>query len=444
MGKLDVIKKLAGLGVAAGSASLISQEEAKAAGVATIAKKLGIALDEAKKIKELAHIAPPNMFEDNIKAIQKVTQYNKDPLAFPKLGSGVDYKALDIGNDQVLKVPKRTTEDTIERQVSPALLESVGLGPKTKTIQAGDRSFLIQDKVRPINDIIKKSQRPGQDQVIEDLYKVRDKLWSNVDISNPKAIEAVNQSPELKKIEDAILARENEILKGEGININELASEYDQLPFKDASVNPSVDAIHAENALESVASHRARKTLGDVITPTDTHSANIGLDKENQLKIFDSSRFENLKPNRLTPEMRESIMNSNISLPEKKEALRKLLNPDIKKAAAIAPIGASDMLSQGAEQVANVYDKYVTKPIGKVADYAADKLANATALGSEQGREANREIAAGGLRMALDPTNLLAPGVGIPLSLGAEYLKSPEQPTEEELREQAIQKLRQN
>ena len=431
--KMSSLKKAAGVTGAIGASSLISQEDANAAGVQQLMKILNVTEDVARDVKKMAASVPPDVFEQNIKSIQDVTKYHKNPLVYPKLGKGMDYKVLDIGNNKVLKVPLRGMEETIENLVSPSLLENVNLGPKTKSIQAGDRTFMIQDKIRPINDIIDKTRRPGQDPIIENLYKERDKLWSKVDIDDKKAMEQIQQNPELKKIEDDIMVREHQILKEQGIDVNELVKEYDTLPFKDANRSP---LLYPEETLEDIAAHKSIKELSEVINPKDTHSANIGLDSNNQLKILDSSRFDNLKLDKLTPEMKKKVIENYIALPNKKNQLVQSLNnvDTLKKAAAVTPLALTPtsspegLLNQGVDNLKMAYNK-IRKPILETTRTLGQNISDVVRIPgmlNEEQIQQERDVAGTISEMALDPVNLLSPGLGAAVG-AADLMMSPDE-----------------
>ncbi len=134
-----IIKSLAPVaGAAAIGGALMTPDDANAAGVETIMSKLGIGLEDAMKVKQLAaEKLPEGVFEENIRALQPVKQYKKAYAnPFIKLGQGMDYQALATPQG-VLKVPfdRYTKNFDPTAQYAPSLVEQAGLGPKTKKMR---------------------------------------------------------------------------------------------------------------------------------------------------------------------------------------------------------------------------------------------------------------------------------------------------------------------
>jgi len=467
MDKLDFLKKLA-----LGGAAMLTAEEAEGAGLSTIAQKLGIGLEEAAKIKKLAmDKVPQDLFEENIRAIQTVHHYKQSPDAFPKIGSGVDFRALQSPDGRVLKVPKDLTEDNDMFRVAPSLVEQVGLGPKTKTIQAGDRSYMLQDKVTPLDNLKADSliKNDAEYQKLNDeLMKVLTAKDFDMKLGRDGNIDRLKlRDDKVGKISQALANRKQAILKESGLNVDELKSYYNSLPepekrgFSNRFIVDSEKAIEHDprNAFEGKLNLEAQAKLKKYIEPFDMHSGNIGVDASGKPTIFDTSRFEQFKPGNLTPEMRQEIMNSNISLPEKKVALKRLLegqknNPlvvseaevmrDLENAfmraaddapptnqikfaagAAAMPTG-TQMLTDPLKDLGQVWAN-VRKPINdttkKIGEVISDTVTPPGMLPERQMQE-QRDMAGGISQMVLDPANLLSPGLG--LAAGAADMAAPE------------------
>ena len=436
--KMARLRNTAGVAGVVGAGMLMPQDEAAAAGLDTIARKLGVGLEEAAKIKKLAQTATsPGAFEENIRAIKTVAEYKRNPEAFKKIGSGVDFRALDAGDGKVLKAPKDLTEDTDMFRVAPALVEQAGMGPKTKTIQAGDKSYMIQDRVNPLDEIVKSAQRPGGDAELDKLYKMKDKF----EVGVPEEEFQKNLvSPEYQKILSDIDQRSNAILKAKGIDTNALGQEISSLPENQRMFikNNTPEGIreNPEETFEDLIGLRARQKLSDVVNPVDLHSGNIGLDNAGNPTIFDNSRFRNFKPDKLNDVQRQAIMDANIALPEKKSALERLLYPDVKKVAAVAPITTpNELITRPAGQLAETWQA-IRQPINnatrKAGEYISD-MVTPPGMIPKEARDNQREMMGTIGQMAFDPANLLAPGAG--LAVGAADIAADQlapQPTPEE------------
>lgn len=306
------------LGAAAATAGDMAQlpmgMEAKgaAAGVEDIARRLGVSPEEARHIMDAAaQRIPSDVFEENMRALKDIKGAKTNPKGYPLLGQGMDYRALQSPSGKVVKQPMysrrsatMSPEDALAIQSAPALTEQVGLGPKTKTIQLGDKNYQVQDKVNPLSDISRRASRSGGDPQLDRLYKMRDQL------DNSNAIEVRDK---VRDLDNQIENRQEELYKIQGIDPENLRYETGRA------------AIDPVEGFEQVMKQNADQKLGNVITPQDLHEGNIGLDKQRNPTIFDTSRFKDLRPENLTPEMKQKILDSNIALPEKKRMLQEAL-----------------------------------------------------------------------------------------------------------------------
>lgn len=321
---VEAAKRLKTPTAAVGAASLgLTSDEAEAAGIQTIMKQLGVGLEEAKKIKEMAAMKlPEGVFEDNIRAIQAVSQYKKDPESLMKLGSGADFQTL-IAKDKVLKVPRSTWSGaTEESAIAPSLVESVGLGPQTKTIQLGNTNYFIQEPLTPIEklqgDIY---YRRRQDPSILALEDQRSRILANMSDDSEKKWKAVDDlTVEIAK------AHQDWNRKNYPVNISELEKQYQitSMPeiYKIYNIDDLTDiSATPDRAVTAQMNVDARNKLSDVIKVRDVHEGNIGLDKASKPLIYDTSRFSHYKPQGLTPEMRQKILENYIALPEQKKEL---------------------------------------------------------------------------------------------------------------------------
>lgn len=447
----------------AGAAALLTTQEAEGAGIETIARKLGIGLEEAAKIKKLAaEKLPQTEWDEKIRAIQTVSQFKRDPKQFKKLGHGVDYRAFETPSGNVLKEPKDLTEPSSVLDVAPSLVEQVGLGPKSKNIHLGNRApYVIQDKVNPLENIFKASSRQGQDPELEALYKKSDEMWKNVNIENSHETAALNNSQEYQNLQNAIQVKQNELLKKQGIDTESMKKEFNSLsPDEKGRVQLfQGDTIESDPAwaFQRLLENKAHRELQPSIIPNDMHSGNIGLDAKGNPVVFDISRFKDFNPKMLNERAKQKIMEVNIALPEKKKALQQLLSGeapvrysedpfDLKKAAAMAAVPTTgDLINKPIDQLRDAYSA-VRQPIydatSKVGEYIADTVRPNQDM-PESAKQQERDIAGGITSMALDPANLLAPGAG--MAFGAAdigLLKPKEELTPEEQRQLAIERLR--
>ena len=356
---------------------------------------------------------------------RSVADYKRDPKAFEKIGSGVDFRALDAGDGKVLKVPKDLTQDDDMFRVAPALVEHAGMGPKTKTIQAGDKSYMLQDRVTPLDSITKKAYR-SEDKQLDDIYRQIDDMWKNVDIHNEKAVQDMNANPRLQALQNAVKDRQYEILKNNGFDVDKMVDEYRSLPENQRSWIAGDETKIKENpeeGFESMMQNKANQKLGNVIQPNDLHSGNVGFDAKGEPTAFDTSRFYDLKADKLSPEQRKAIMDANIATPGKKAALERLINPS--KVAAVGAMPTStELLSKPATDLAELYQK-IRQPINtatrKTGEYISDLVTPKGMLNEEQAQR-QRDLAGGISQVALDPANLLTPGAGLAVEIGRAHV----------------------
>jgi hypothetical protein len=443
------------------TASMMTPDEANAAGVGTIMSRLGVGLEEATKIKKLAaEKIPQSLFDENIRAIQEVSQFKKDPSQYKKLGHGVDYRAFETPSGNVLKQPKDLTKNNDILKVAPSLVEQAGLGPKTKNIQLGDKApYMLQDKVTPLSDIFEK------DPAYMDLDNTLNKLYRDAKKSKSNMTDFAD-SPKIKEIQNARNIRKNLLLKSQGITPDSLREDYLSLSPKErdkVGLFDGEEGIYSkpEDAFARLLEYDVNSKLKSVITPNDLHIGNVGLNANGKPIAFDTSQFENFKPENLTPKMHQSIMDANIATPEKKKALRQLLNGEVpvqetqspfdmvsfKKAAAAAamPTMESDLISKPLDQIKDAYSAF-RQPIVDATSYIGRTAGENLALSNPATYQDTKSYGdAGELagNLLLDPANLLAPGAGV--AMGAAdmgLLKEPELTPEEQQRKLAIDRLR--
>ncbi len=334
MGRWDKIlqqmpRYAAGLGGAAalGAAATMTPDEANAAGITTIMEKLGVGLEEAQKIKNLAATKlPEGAFEDKIRGIKELSNYTKRVIEnpydhpYPKLGGGADYNAFITPSGNVLKVPASNrgfTDPTAE--YAPSLVHQAGLGPKTMTMKLGDKQYMMQEPVSVLDDITKTTQRRSRDPQLENLYKQIDTIHKDSlynPYSNPKTANA------LEELNAAVDKRRNELYKLKGIDSEKLEQEFQSLTPQERSQFYNVADRQPDIMFNRLLEVNAAKKLEPKITPWDLHEGNIGLSKEGNPSIFDTSRFKNFRPENLSPEERQKILDANVMLPKDKELLR--------------------------------------------------------------------------------------------------------------------------
>jgi len=343
MSRLSALKKLATGAGLVGASSLLSQEEANAAGIATIMKKLGVAKEVAQEVKAMAKNVPPDVFEQNIKAIQKVSQFKKDPFSMKKLGSGISAEAYDAG-DKVVKIPrlgKASVSWNAERnKIIPSIMEEQGFGPKTKTIETSKTNYQVQDKLTPLEDLSEKHPILQNDEI---LNKLKDEqLLAQYGDGQKKLTK--DDYDKLSNLRRKIYDREKELLQ----NIEKT------IPEEMRSL--------ASDKVEDYLKNQMQPPLNDIVEIRDLHSGNIGIDPSNKIKAFDTGNFMNLQKENMTPAMRKKVIENYIASPDKKSSMVESLNQsskasptplerlkaqtDVKKAAAVAPIAMGGELGQ--------------------------------------------------------------------------------------------------
>jgi hypothetical protein len=450
----NYFKKTAGLAGAVGASSLISQEEANAAGVQTIAKALGVTEDVAREIKIMAANVPPDVFEQNIQAIQKVSQYKKDPKSMQELGRGIDAVAYDAG-DQVVKTPRMgklgKAWNSERMDIIPSIVEDAGYGPKTKTIKTSENKYQVQEKLSPLGEVGSTHPKFLND---TDLNLLKDRelelMFNN---KGQRRSLSDKEQQELFDVRKKYSDRESQIFQELNIPEEVLDNRLD------------INAVDSDKLEEYMKRRLNQKGVGSVVEPRDIHTDNVGLDKQNQMKILDTGNFMQLDKQKMTPAMRKKAIENYIALPEEKARFEQSLyqsskasptplerlkaKTDIKKAAAIAPMAMNpneEFINKPINTIKDIYTS-VRKPVLDTTRKIGESIADAVRIPmpmSEEAKQQERDIAGGVAEMALDPSNFVAPGAG--LIFGAADVGLYNEPTPEELeqirRQQAIDRMR--
>lgn len=375
--------------------------EAEAAGLSTLMKKLGVSLKEAKAIKAAAQASKgTGLADENLRALGKVKDYKQGNLK--RFGQGADAEVFDAG-DSVLKVPRnnvQTHPDVIKSQAvdaaSPVMLDDLGV--PTKNIKTSQNMYQVQDKLKT------PKVRPGNDSEFKALDNVQSNIYDKtLDFMRQERI-PLTSTDDLKKYmtpEDSAWYDELEALKEkriqnmwkeQGIDPDSISDEFMSLPPKEFSDARQTHQLFGEDVKEypmdtlaALTDMKARKSTKGVY-PQDVHSGNIGLDAENNAKIFDTSRFKLKDPNEIGPEQFEKIKQSIIASPEKKDELLSQLtskNSTMKKAAAVSPLAGLEteddgMLSQARDSVLSGLSSVINSP---TAQGAMDLLSVPGAIG---------------------------------------------------------------
>lgn len=336
-----------------------TSSEAEAAGLSTLMKRLGVTLDEAKAIKAAAVAKrSPGPTEGNIDALKKVRQYKTEGL--PRFGVGADAEVFDAGNS-VLKVPKKNVQthpDNIKSQAvdagAPIMLGDLGV--PTRNIKTSENMYQIQDKLKtpkvyPGGDETFKQLDAEQsklyDKVLEGMRSERKSITGTDDILENMPPEDVIRYKELEKLKDN---RTSDMWREQGVDPDLLEKDFRSLSKKDM-----VEAQNTHNLLDDELKDYPMDTLAALtdmkarastkaFRPYDVHAGNVGLDANNNAKIFDTSRFSLDDPSQIQPEQFQKIKESIIASPERKEQLLDVLRPQdsqMKKAAAVAPVAAA-------------------------------------------------------------------------------------------------------
>jgi len=373
--------------------------EAEAAGLATIMKRLGVGLEEAKRIKSAA-VAKQSagLSEENIRALNKVRDYKAGKLA--EMGRGADAVVYDAG-DQVLKVPRsnRMPDDVLSGDgygekiladlVSPHTIGQYGV--PSKNIQTSSDLYQVQQKVRTPGGL-----RPGSDPVFSDLSKKQDSLYNQMEKSakeinpdlRPYTIEDIfNNAPykdvdEYKKLEEAMTKRRMDMWREKGVDPDQIAADFQDLPqheqdylLRNHAINPDELKEYPMDTLAAITEYKAGLDT-NAVRPFDVHSGNIGFDDAGNVKIFDTSRFKDLDTSALSEEEKMKVLQDYIASPDKKQQFRQLLEPaqsNIKKAAAVAP-----MATMSQEEDAGILDNTKEAVLSGLASAASSPTAQGT------------------------------------------------------------------
>lgn len=321
MSRFNRLKQLTGGSLLGGTA--LASEDAEGAGINTIARKLGVSLDEASKIKNAAKdIKPSGLQEENIDAIKNVRKALSSDLT--KIGSGMDMSVFDAG-DKVVKVPFRDKEKEqmlgiLEdaKSLVPGAVYGKGLGPKTKVIETNKNVYNVQEKIKPITDL---ENIVRQD---KNYQKLLDDL-GQFNLGNPEDVPKYDEA--LKKVHN----RRLELLKEQGLNTDQIIENYNKansvnkLKFEEQGIK-NVDDLIANPYFASSVDQTldARRKLYPGMNVRDVHEYNVGIDKSGKSKIFDTSRFNEVNPAKFDESMQKGAKESYIGLPDKKQSLDSL------------------------------------------------------------------------------------------------------------------------
>lgn len=434
--KINSLKRVAGITGAIGASSFLSQEEAQAAGISTIMKKLGVTKEVAQEIKAMAQNVPPDVFEENIKAIQDVSRFKRDPESMSRLGKGIDVEAYDAG-DTVVKAPRLgklgQAWNSERMNIIPSIVEDTGLGVKTKTVKTSKNKYQVQEKLNLLDKIGADHPLLVNDKKLNDLSDKELSLMFN------EKGQRLPETPELDKVRKQKIDREIEIFNQ--LNIPKEVLDKDNIVDSDK--------------LELYLKRKLNQKVGSVFEPRDLHTENVGLDKQGQMKILDTGNFMQLDKSKLTPSMKSRAIQNYIALPEEKAAFKQSLEnvkqapSGAKKAAAIAPMAITpESFNESAiNQLKNVYTT-IRKPVIEGLNKVGDFIADTTRIPIEQSEEAKqqqRDISRVAAQTLLDPVNLVSGGGGAALGLADFFLNEENEDLEEnnlKTKQDVLNKLR--
>lgn len=365
------------VGAAVLGSSALGSENSEAAGLETLMKKLSIPLEEAKKLKALAHeIKPPDVHSENVRDLRKVRA--AVGTGMKPFEGGMDQRVYDVG-DEVVKVAKDGAPmlATEERKTVPGALHALDMGPRTKIIDTPNKQYTVQEKLWPADKL---DQHPlvKDDPALADLQKQLASASAR-SFTDPFSSSKEKAYEELKK---QVEARKKELYQQFGINVPELkqaVKNADPTTRKmfaddpwgihkpsDAAEYP-VDAYGAKNEIDAI------NYLQGKMEPFDLHLGNVGFDKNNKIKNFDTSRFRDIQPENYTQEMKQGAIRSYLGTPEQKAKFLKLFGD--KKALAGAMTGAAALGANDAEaQPMNVKPKNIFEKLSKLLGKGADDV----------------------------------------------------------------------
>ena len=321
---------------------MATSPEAEAAGISTLMKKLGVSLQEAKAIKAAAIAKKGTSLQDeNIRALQNISDYKRGNLE--ELGQGADAKVYDAG-DKVVKVPKGNRQadvDAIKKQAidtaSPVMLGDLGV--PTKNVKTSQNMYQVQDKlntpkVRPGTDTefraLDNVQSNVYDKTLDFMRQERIPITGTDDIKKHMTPEDAAWYDELEGLKDK---RINNMWKEQGVDPDDLVNRFMSLPPEELSKAQDSHYLFGDDikefpmdTLAALTDMEARRAVKGVY-PQDVHSGNIGLDADNNARIFDTSRFKLKDPNEIKPEQFEQIKNSLIGSRQNKEEILNILKP---------------------------------------------------------------------------------------------------------------------
>lgn len=329
MGKLDILRKLARSGAlagTAGAATLMTQDEVKAAGIGTIMRRFGKTAEEARDIKKMAKSVSSDVFEENMKAIQKVTKFKKDPKTYEKIGAGLESDVFEVDGD-VLKVPRREMPEAgeVPTSMSPGMVEAVGLGPRTKMINLENRTFQIQPKLKTFE------RSPWrQTEEWKELERLDDELYKEqTAIANSRRGGWGDFPEEINKRADEIKRKKQELIdrsieqRQNDPDIQNIAKQYEDEFGRSKNIEQIIE--NPGRYAANIADAQAERKLSGITTPLDIHEGNIAFTPEGDIKIIDTGFFKDPQPENIPESMKKTIQESFIASPEKRKVLKEIL-----------------------------------------------------------------------------------------------------------------------
>lgn len=126
--------------------------------------------EKAAEVLKKARTIPLDETEKNIQAIKAVSDFKKNPDAYPLITKGGMEKDVYSAGNKVIKQAKDLYEPAFQQQVAHGELAKLGLDPDTRSIMTSKGVYQLQDRLTPLNKVdIGKAQKQRVERDIDAL-----------------------------------------------------------------------------------------------------------------------------------------------------------------------------------------------------------------------------------------------------------------------------------
>lgn len=240
--------------------------------------------DVGKLVNRMAgQIESPGSSEKLIRDFEELRNFQKDakyrpapselfselegPSQYQKIGSGMEKNVFRkaIGNPlstRVIKIPKERIplNNPKKEQIIFNKLNELGLDPNTRTIQTNQKSFQLQDPVKPFTKLSKEEL----DKIVPRDLKSANEMYNKIELENAQN--------EVDYFDNKINAEQLSSIFERNNQIQQALKDADPRMYQRANVEKDI--------------------IKKGLIPEDLHEENIGFDKFGKSKVLDAGMIE--------------------------------------------------------------------------------------------------------------------------------------------------------